>query len=244
LTAGRSPGSTELDQARVKPRGEPIQPVPPYEEWPQAMRYLQQHWDVGQHVALVARTRSGKTTAARRMLTLRDWVVVFGTKARDEDLYDALQAQGYIVKEEWTPDDLSDNRVILKPPLGDGEDADFARQRAVFRKALIGLFSTGGWCLYLDEVRYIAVDLNLRLELDRLYLQGGALGVTLVAATQRPRSVPLNVFEQASYFCLWRVSDREDRDRAAMMLGPLRGVAMETVAVSYTHLTLPTICSV
>ncbi len=231
MTPGRSPGSTELDQARVKPRGEPAQPVPPYEEWPAALRYLQQHWDVGQHMALVARTRSGKTTAARRMLTLRDWVVVFGTKARDPDLYDALQAQGYVVKEEWTPDDLSDNRVILKPPLGDAEDADFARQRATFRKALIGLFSTGGWTLYLDEVRYIAVDLNLRVELDRLWLQGGALGVTIVAATQRPRSVPLNMFEQASWFGLWRLADREDRARASEMLGPFQGVAAETAAI-------------
>lgn len=195
------------------------------------MRYLRVNWSTGQHMALVARTRSGKTTAARQILTLRDWVVVFGTKERDPDLYDALEAQGYVIKESWSPSDLSNNRVILKPPLGEGEDSDFARQRDTFRRALIGLFRTGGWTLYLDEARYIAVDLNLRTELDRLWLQGGALGVTIVAATQRPRAVPLNMFEQSAYFCLWRISDREDRVRASEMLGPLQGVAFETTAM-------------
>jgi hypothetical protein len=195
------------------------------------MRYLRTNWHTGQHMALVARTRSGKTTAARRMLTVRDWVVVFGTKERDPDLYDALEAQGYQIRQDWEPRDLSHNRIILKPPLGDGEDADFARQRAVFRRALIGLFRTGGWTLYLDEVRYIALDLRLATELDRLWLQGGALGVTIVAATQRPRSVPLNMFEQSSWFGLWRIPDREDRARASEMLGPLQGVAFETAAM-------------
>lgn len=231
LAAGRSPGSAELDGATVKPRGEPPSLVPPYTEWPDTLAYLRQNWTVGQHMALVARTRSGKTTAARRMLALRDWVVVFGTKERDSDLYDALEAQGYVTKPSWEPSDLSANRVILKPPLGEGRDEDFAHQREVFRRALIGLFRSGGWTLYLDEVRYIAVDLGLRTELDRLWLQGGALGVTIVAATQRPRSVPLNMFEQSSWIGAWRISDREDRDRAAMMMGPLRGVAMETMEI-------------
>ena len=90
LSPTRSPGSRELDGRLVKPRGEPEQLVPPYTAWSEVLAYLRRHWQVGQHMALVARTRSGKTTAARRMLTLRDWVVVLGTKERDPDLYDEI----------------------------------------------------------------------------------------------------------------------------------------------------------
>src|ERR1700757_2509912 len=85
LSPIRSPGSTDLDARTVKPRGQPESLVPPYRPWSEAMAYLREHWHPGQHMALVARTRSGKTTAARRMLTLRDWVLVLGTKPRDPD---------------------------------------------------------------------------------------------------------------------------------------------------------------
>ena len=41
------------------------------------------------------------------------------------------------------------------------------------------------------------------------------MAIALMAATQRPRSVPLNMFEQATWSYLWRVSDREDRRTAS-----------------------------
>jgi hypothetical protein len=231
LTPIRTPGSRELDGQRVKPRGASAATIPPYRSWHDSMRYLAEHWRPGQHMALVARTRSGKTTAARRMLALRDYVVVFGTKPRDPDVYDALVEQGYVIRETWDPTDLSENRVILKPPLEDATPEAMLKQRAVFQRALLGLFRTGGWTLYLDEAKYVAVDLKLARELDILWLQGAAMGITIVAATQRPRSVPLNMFEQSSWFGIWRVNDRDDRLRASEMLGPLAGVAFETTGV-------------
>lgn len=229
LTPIRSPGSNSLDTRTVKPRGEPepVQ-VPSFVPWDQALGYMRDHWHPGQHLALVARTRSGKTTAARRLLTLRDYVVVFGTKPRDPDLYDALEAQGYVIKESWSPTDTKDNRVILKPEFN---PEDISGQRNAFRRALLDLFKTGGWTLYLDEVLYVARELRLADELNLLWLQGGAMHITIVAATQRPRSVPLNMFEQASYIGAWRISDREDRYRASEMMGPLQGVAYETLAI-------------
>src|SRR5438552_969081 len=58
--------------------------------------------------------------------------------------------------------------------------------------------------------------------------QAGSLGVTMVAATQRPRAVPLNTFEQAIWTFLWRVSDRDDRRRASEFTGVLSPVVFET----------------
>ena len=228
LTPTRSPGSSQLDGAALPGRrkGE-VHAVPVYRDWRSTMSYLRSHWRPGQHMALVARTRSGKTTAARRMLALRDWVVVFGTKPRDPDLYDALERQGYVVKEHWSPDDTEHNRVILKPPF---DPEDINKQRAVFRRALLDVFRTGGWCLYFDEVLYLSRELKLADTLNLLWLQGGAMGITLVAGTQRPRSVPLNMFEQSSYVCAWRISDREDRYRAAEYTGPLQAQTFEVLS--------------
>src|SRR3954471_22907642 len=50
----------------------------------------------GEHCTLVGTTGSGKTTLARELLLpQRDYVVVLGTKAEDDSLYEPLMAQGF-----------------------------------------------------------------------------------------------------------------------------------------------------
>ena len=81
--------------------------------------------------------------------------------------------------------------------------------------------------MYFDEIRYLSDDLGLAREINLLYLQGRSNGITIVAATQRPRSVPLNVFAMATWFILWKISDRDDRRRAAEFAGELAPAAFE-----------------
>jgi hypothetical protein len=184
-------------------------------------------------------TGSGKTTLARQLLPMRDFVVVFGTKARDESLYEPLTREGFVTKTKWNPWEWEQTReryVIFAPPLELSDDPSpretieaQAKQAEAFRAALIQIFKAGGWCCYFDEVRYLADDLGLARELNLLWLQGRSLGVTMVASTQRPRSVPLNTFEQAIWSFLFRVSDRDDRRRASEFTGMLAPVVFEAV---------------
>lgn len=188
-------------------------------------------------MALVARSGSGKTTFARETLMLRDWVVVFGTKIRDPDLYQAFEKQGYVVKKTWSPFDTSDPRVIFAPPLPEPTKGGRDAQANAFRKVLIELFQLerGNWTVYFDEIRYLTEDLKLQTEVDTLYLQGRALGVTLVAATQRPRSVPRNMFAQSEWFGFWRVPNAEDRKSAAELVGDHQYMAQEAMKTLPRH---------
>lgn len=212
--------------------------LPAARPWPQAYEYLARNWQVGQHMTGVGTTGSGKTTYFREVLDLRDWVVVFATKVKDKDLFEELAKHGYVVREKWTPFDTSEPRVIFAPPLRTPDKAGRTEQAEAFRKALIELFQVGGtgnWTVYCDEIAYLTNDLGLRTEVDTLYLQGRSLGITMCAATQRPRGVPRNVFAMATWFALWRVPNAEDRQTASELVGGLQPVAREAMALMPAH---------
>ena len=180
---------------------------------------------------LVGQAGSGKTTLSVRLLDFQPYVVVLGTKTRDPSLYKPLQDKGFEIVSKFDPTDAARHpRVIFRPPLYEPTPEALAQQREAFRKALVGIFSTGGWCIYMDEVRYLTETLKLDTILNTLWLQGRSLWVTMVAATQRPVSIPLNAFEQATHSFLFRITGHEDRKRASEYQGVNSPVVMETVS--------------
>jgi hypothetical protein len=224
----RVPSSEQLDNRTITRRGGEVVTIPPARPWGDVYRMLEQQWHVGQHVALLARTRSGKTTAARAILGIRDWVVVFGTKPRDEELYPAFEREGYVIKDKWSPHDLEDRRVIFRPG---GGLADVEPQRRAFTRALEQIYEAGGWTVYIDEILVLSRDLGMERLINRMYTQAASNGVTMVAGSQRPRGAPLNMFEQSEWFFVWRIADLEDRQRASEFLGPNRWMAYEATTI-------------
>lgn len=235
----RTPASERLDNQEIKVRGRAglTVNIPAARPWSDVYAYLARNWRLGEHMTLVGTTGSGKTTFAREALDLRDWVVVLATKVRDKDLFDEFKKHGYVIKTEWSPYDTSNNRVIFAPPLPSPTIEGRKAQANAFRKVLIELFQLerGNWTVYSDEIAYLTNDLKLQTEMDTLYLQGRALGVTLVAATQRPRAIPRNIFAQATWFGLWRIPNAEDRASASELVGGQQYVAREAMAILPSH---------
>lgn len=198
---------------------------------------------MGEHIAAVGETGSGKTTFCRNILQMRSFAVVLGTKSRDEDLYPALEALGFVRRDSWQPweyEETHERYVIFAPPLDVPDDATEQdllgaeqEQAGKFRTALIQVNKSGGWCVYADEIATITNDMGLKRTVNLLYREGRSKSLTIIASTQRPREVPLNVFQQAKWLILWAISDRDDRYRAAQYAGPLMPV------VDYTCAQLP-----
>lgn len=167
-------------------------------------------WHQGEHVTLVGPTGQGKTTLTKSILPLRRHVAVIATKP-DDDTMTALIRGGYRKVTDWGKVRSTDERVVLWPTVRKRADkANLARQ---VQYALDCIYVQGGWCVDLDETRYIAEKLGCREALEDLWLQGRALNVSLVASTQRPRHLPLEAFSQATHLFLWRSRDQYDVDR-------------------------------
>jgi hypothetical protein len=181
-------------------------------------------WEQGQHVTMVGTTGSGKTTLAMQLLPRRTYTIVLATKNKDRVLYPDLECQGFVmtakadeINWEETP------KVIFRPKLEvkRGEPVKLARseQGVAFEECLADVFTEGGWCLYADEIRYITDNPKLKEWMEVLWLQGRSNDISIMVATQRPVSIPLLAFDQASHLFFWKNTDMVNIKRMSEMSG-------------------------
>lgn len=173
-------------------------------------QFLEQFvWFQGEHVTLIGPTGCGKTTLALAILPRRKYQIVVATKPEDP-LLDELKGYKLIRNGELPPSEIFP-KVIYWPPVESIKQVK--EQGEVIGGLLENVYVAGKYCLYFDEVRYVTNFLKLAPLVEVLWLQGRSLKVSLVAATQRPRGIPLTAYSQATHLFLWRDSDAENLKR-------------------------------
>ncbi len=173
-------------------------------------------WKHGEHITLVGHTGSGKSTLALSLLQHRKPAVFLATKPHD-DTMDKLLNVKWKTSRTWPPPP-GQKQVVLHPRIGKIEDMD--HQKQVMEQALGNIYTKGGWTVYADEVRYLTDQLKMSKYFELLWLQGRSLGISLMAATQRPFWVPLEAWSQSTHLFLWRENDKRNLER----LGEIGGV--------------------
>lgn len=188
------------------------------------------NWQQGEHVTMVGPTGGGKTTLALEILPERDYVLAIATKQRDPVLYQ-LESMGYLRVDNFeTPPEVA-SEVVLQARLPEGAGSINSQKRVV-ADALLTVYRQGGWCVYLDEIRYITDILGLTLDVELLWQQGRSAGISVVGGTQRPAWVPLSAFSQATHLFFWRTSDRRDLERiGALGAHDSHAIAAEVAAL-------------
>lgn len=215
LSPLRSRESIAVDEAFEV---EDFETRPPFRRWEDFKRWFlyerdngpgkERGWIQGQHLTGVGKTQSGKTTLLRELLPRRDYVVMFATKRKDP-IYRKLERDGFVLVEKFDASPDGPRKVIFRPPLRGPEEADLLEQREAFREALTAIYNEGGWCVWCNEVRYLSDNLKLRAPLEVLWLQGATLGITMLAETQRPVSIPVLAFD-ANHLFFFKTADKRD----------------------------------
>ncbi len=83
-------------------------------------------------------------------------------------------------------------------------------QREVFHDAFGKIYREGNWTVALDETWWIDNELGLGSDIKVFLLQARSLGISLLAATQRPAWVPRELYTSCTHLMFWRTNDETD----------------------------------
>jgi len=172
-------------------------------------------WNQGEHVTLIGPTGLGKTTLALSILHRRRFVVVVACKPQDPLISD-LKKAGYYISREW-PVPSHVERVVFWPRIE--EIRHIGEQREAIRNLIESVYVQKGWCVYFDEMSYVAKKLGLSSWLEMLWEQGRSLRISVVASTQRPAHVPLAAYSSATHLFFWKDPDETNLKRMGGISG-------------------------
>lgn len=180
----------------------------------------------------VGPTGSGKTRLNRELLRFspNPFVVVFGVKRRDVELYGPFERQGYELSRTFNAHTDADEARILFVPRTDKPGVEGRNERArAFRHALHDIEQAGAWTVYLDDVIYLSRDMGLGEEFRELWQMGRSEGISIVASAQEPVNIPVAAWGASSHLFVFKNPDMYRTRRVGELTGFNRDLAFETI---------------
>jgi hypothetical protein len=153
-------------------------------------------WRVGEHIAAVGDTGTGKTYLVSRLVAMREYVVVLRTKPDD------IRFEGFRrVKRADAMDDVYQSRILLVP--------DHSKQVKEAYAMLDRVWEQGGWTVVIDELWYVEKLLKLGPWVERLLTQGRSKKISVVVGMQRPAQISRFAISQCTHLFTFRVEGRD-----------------------------------
>jgi len=120
-------------------------------------------------------------------------------------------------------------RIVYRPPIEEAEDV--GAQKAFFQ----WIFEQGHVRVYVDECSALLGDSSPNFWFKGCLTRGRELGISVVAATQRPVSIPLITLSEATRFYLFRLNLEEDMKRMEKITGIKVATQMELAQYQYYY---------
>lgn len=158
---------------------------------------LPARWLLGEHIAVVGDTGTGKTYLISQLVAARKYVVFFSTK-RDETTkhFEGFQRARRADK----MDDVFASHIILSP--------SYENQAREGWEMLERAWKQGNWTIVIDELWY-AEKLGLKWQVERLLTQGRSKGVSVVVGMQRPAMISRFAIASCTHLFSFRLDGRD-----------------------------------
>lgn len=121
--------------------------------------------------------------------------------------------------DSWPPDYNQNQVIFWAKAAGLGDEALVEQKRKI--KTLMGQIWTkeSNRIVAFDEIAYIEQTLGLRTFITQYYREARALGITIVASTQRPQGVSRYVHSESGWSIFFAPKDASDAERMAEVAG-------------------------
>lgn len=175
-----------------------------------------------EHLAVLGPTGSGKTHFTTGVLDERcrkggAHAVIVATKPADKTVR-RLISKGWALRRTWPPG-YGEKKVIFWPKSGRPSDGP-GRQRKAILDFLDELWKPdANTIVCFDEIAYLEQELSLRRPINKWWRESRALGITMVATTQRPRGVNRHMAAEPVWSVAFRPDDEDDASRTAEIIG-------------------------
>jgi hypothetical protein len=223
----------ELGLAEDEATGDDV----PYVTWEWVKEYLQENWEAGDHMSIMARTNMGKSHLLGHVTTLcpGEELVIIDTKGGDPVLdrlgravksypppwLSDVRAPDWMVSDERTAHDKAwgrHYRVVVPDSLrkrGGHHGIEEAREEV--QKALRAAYRNGSTIVAIDEIRDLTdarpPGLGLGQLVDTMFRKARVRKVSLVAATQAPRYAGTSFYDQSTIYMIGSILDGRVRQR-------------------------------
>lgn len=180
-----------------------------------------------QHVTVCGPTGCGKSVLfVECLVPRRTYGVYFSTKPRDATIENSSlsgEAWGFTEDPKEIHPWIHKKWIVGLKKFGD-PDLVKLLHKELFAQTLNRCFGESGWCLFIDEGRYVCDPeyLGLRGKVAQYYIQGRSDNKGIVLATQRPSWVPQEAFDQAVHLFFFNDEDLKNVDRMAEASGANR----------------------
>jgi hypothetical protein len=176
------------------------------------------HPTPGEHVGIIGATGQGKTHLQNSILPYWPFVAAFATKNNDNTMDAMIEKSGYERFAKWYPLSALDHPRRVIWPETKNLKSQTTVQRKVFDHAIESIWAEGGrpkdkpvgWAIAIDELWWFSNKLGMDEYIKVILLQGRSNGISLIAATQRPSWVPVELYSQSTHLFFFAESDEKN----------------------------------
>jgi hypothetical protein len=184
-------------------------------------------WKIGEHIAVIGTTGTGKTFLTSKLANLREYCVMLQTKADDNKF------QGF--RRTRNPNDMQHvyaRKLLIEPEY----EQQVATAFRVFRNA----WKQGRWTLFLDELFYIQDELGLKSEVNKLLTQGRSKRLSIVTGMQRPAWVTRFALSEVAHVFTFGLEKRDAKTLGQSTSEALGELSINLDQYEFAHFHRPT----
>lgn len=154
-------------------------------------------WAVGEHVAIIGTTGTGKTYLTSKLLEWRQYIAVLRTKPDDikfKGFHKVADAKALATPNRYP-------KLLISP--------DFRRQRIVAADLFDTVWNMGNWTIVIDELFYVHDTLGMKDWVNMLLTQGRSKRISVVVGMQRPVSITRFALSESTHIMSFRLEKRD-----------------------------------